>query len=47
MTPPAGPPPVDPIALLRTRSYLQLLVLAALIGVPVSVVAYGFLWVVS
>ena len=47
MTPPPGPAPVDPAALLRTRSYVQLLLLAGLIGVPVSCVAYGFLWLVS
>ena len=48
MTPPPGPAPVDPVALLRTRSYVQLLVLAGgIIGVPVSGVAYGFLWLVS
>ena len=32
--------PPDPLALLRSRSYLALLVLAAIIGVPVSAVAY-------
>ena len=37
----------DPLALLRSRSYVQLLVLAALIGVPVSAVAYGFLKLVD
>jgi H+/Cl- antiporter ClcA len=47
MTPPAGTPPVDPMALLRSRDYVRLLVLAGLIGVPVSAVAYGFLWLVS
>src|SRR5688500_14063653 len=47
MTPPAGPPPADPIALLRTRSYLGLLVLAAIVGVPVSAAAYGFLALVA
>jgi len=35
------------MALLKSRSYIQLLVLAALIGVPVSAVAYGFLKLVS
>jgi H+/Cl- antiporter ClcA len=35
------------MALLRSRSYVQLLVLAALIGIPVSAVAYGFLKLVS
>ena len=35
--------PSDPIALLRSRSYLVLLVLAAIVGVPVSVAAYFFL----
>ncbi|HUY66507.1 MAG TPA: chloride channel protein [Acidimicrobiales bacterium] len=39
--------PSDPMALLKSRSYIQLLVLAALIGVPVSAVAYGFLKLVS
>ena len=37
----------DPIALLRSRDYVRLLVLAALIGVPVSAVAYGFLKLVN
>jgi H+/Cl- antiporter ClcA len=35
------------MALLRSKSYLQLLVLAGLIGVPVSVVAYWFLKLVA
>jgi H+/Cl- antiporter ClcA len=42
---PAAPP--DPQALLRSRSYIQLLVLAAIIGIPVSAAAYGFLKLVS
>jgi H+/Cl- antiporter ClcA len=33
----------DPLALLRSRSYIALLVFAAIIGVPVSAAAYGFL----
>jgi H+/Cl- antiporter ClcA len=33
----------DPQQLLRSRSYVQLLVLAALMGLPVSALAYGFL----
>jgi H+/Cl- antiporter ClcA len=40
-------PPLDPLALLRSRSYVALLVLAAIIGVPVSAVAYFFLALVS
>jgi H+/Cl- antiporter ClcA len=43
--PPAAPP--DPAELLKSKSYLQLLVLAAVIGVPVSAVAYGYLALVS
>ncbi len=35
------------MAILRTRSYVQLLVLAALIGAPVSGVAYGYLKLVA
>ena len=37
----------DPVALLRSRAYVRLLVLAALIGVPVSAAAYGFLKLVA
>jgi chloride channel protein, CIC family len=49
---PSSPPspegaPTDPMALLRTRAYVRLLILAALIGLPVSALAYGFLEVVS
>ena len=39
--------PPDPAAILRSRSYLGLLVLAAIIGVPVSAVAYFFLALVT
>jgi H+/Cl- antiporter ClcA len=39
--------PSDPRTLLRSRSYLQLLVIAAILGVPVSAAAYGFLALVS
>ena len=41
---PAPPsPPPDPLALVRSRAYVVALVLAALIGVPIAAVAYGFL----
>ena len=33
----------DPLAVLRTRGYIALLVLAAIIGAPISAVAFGFL----
>ena len=39
--------PPDPLALLRSRSYLQLLVVAAVIGAPISAVAYFFLALVG
>ena len=39
--------PPDPAALLRSRGYLVLLAIAAIIGAPISVVAYGFLTLVS
>ena len=39
--------PSDPLALLRSRSYVALLVLAAIIGAPVSALAYFFLALVS
>ena len=49
---PAAPPPAQPVApdalaVLRSKGYLRLLLLSALIGVPVSVAAYGFLALVS
>ncbi len=39
--------PPDPLALLRSKSYVALLVLAAAVGVPVSAVAYFFLALVG
>ncbi len=47
MTTPAGTKPADPLALLRTRRYLALLVLAAILGVPIAAIAYGFLKLVE
>ncbi|WP_256102341.1 chloride channel protein [Streptomyces sp. Ncost-T10-10d] len=35
--------PPDPFTLIRTRAYTMLLVVAALLGVPVSAAAFGFL----
>ena len=40
--PAAGPAP-DPTAIIRSRSYVVLLLLGAIIGVPVAAVAYFFL----
>jgi H+/Cl- antiporter ClcA len=37
----------DPLSLLRSKSYVQLLLLAAVVGLPVSAVAYGFLELVD
>ena len=39
--------PSDPLAPLRSRSYLVLLLLAAILGVPVSAAAFGFLALVA
>ena len=39
--------PPDPLALLRSKSYVALLILAAIVGVPVSAAAYFFLALVS
>ena len=39
--------PTDPREVIRSRSYLQALVLSALLGIPVAVVAYGFLALVD
>jgi H+/Cl- antiporter ClcA len=45
MSTPAAAP--DPLALLRSRAYVKLLLLAAIVGVPVSALAYGFLELVD
>src|ERR1700712_2417173 len=37
----------DPFAMLRTRSYVMLLVFAAVLGVPIAAVAFAFLQLVS
>ncbi|MGW4856066.1 chloride channel protein [Streptomyces sp. NPDC004288] len=42
-----GTPPTDPFALVRTRGYVGLLVMAAVLGVPISAAAYGFLALVG
>lgn len=49
-TEPAGAPrtqPPDPVALIRTRGYAVLLVIVAVLGVPVSAAAFGFLALTS
>jgi len=42
-----GTPPPDPIELLRSRRYVAILVLGAVVGVPVAAVAYFFLKIVG
>ncbi|MFJ3175350.1 chloride channel protein [Streptomyces roseus] len=56
---PAGPPaesagsagtaaaPQNPLAIVRTRGYVAVLVISALLGVPISAAAFGFLALVS
>jgi H+/Cl- antiporter ClcA len=39
--------PDDPRAVLHTPGYLKLLAFAVLIGAPIAVAAYGFLWLVD
>jgi H+/Cl- antiporter ClcA len=39
--------PADPVALLRSRGYLVLLLLAGIVGAPVAAVAWGFLALVT
>jgi H+/Cl- antiporter ClcA len=39
--------PIDVVARLRSRSYLVLLILAAILGVPVAAAAYWFLYLVG
>jgi H+/Cl- antiporter ClcA len=43
----AGAPAMDPVAVFRSKPYLSALLLAAILGIPISAVAYGFLALVS
>ena len=43
----AAPPALDPLVVIRSRPYLLALVLAAILGIPISAIAYGFLALVS
>ncbi|MET1154823.1 chloride channel protein [Arthrobacter sp.] len=45
--PAASRPGLDPMVVIRSRPYLAALVLAAVLGVPISLLAYGFLALVS
>lgn len=47
MTTPTATNPADPLALLRERRYVALLVLAAILGVPIAAIAFGFLKLVD
>ena len=40
-------PDVDPVAVMRSKPYLVALLLAAALGIPISLVAYGFLAAVT
>ena len=44
---PAQPPALDPATVIRSKPYLGALVLAAVLGAPISAVAYGFLALVT
>src|SRR6188472_3074700 len=45
--PAAAPPAIDPVAVMRSKAYISALVLAAIVGVPISAIAYGFLVLVA
>jgi len=47
VTPGVPTPAIDPVAVIRSRQYIGALVLAAILGIPVSAVAYGFLVLVA
>ena len=46
-SPPGVPPAMDPVKVIRSKAYLTALVVAAILGIPISVVAYGFLSLVG
>ena len=43
----ADPGQTDPIAILKSPAYLRLLVLAGILGVPISAGAYYYLWLIG
>jgi len=42
-----GPADLDPAAVIRSKAYLSALVFAAVLGIPISAIAYGFLALVG
>jgi len=46
-SPTGGPSALDPVAVIRSRPYLVALLLAAILGIPISALAYGFLALVT
>ena len=46
-SPGVGPPAMDPVAVMRSKPYLTALLLAAVLGIPISAIAYGFLALVT
>jgi H+/Cl- antiporter ClcA len=47
VAPAGGPPAMDPVAVIRSKRYIGALVLAAILGAPISAIAYGFLALVG
>ena len=45
--PSGGPAAIDPVAVIRSRRYIAALALAAILGIPISAIAYGFLALVA
>jgi H+/Cl- antiporter ClcA len=45
--PAGGRPALDPMAAIRSKQYIGALVLAAIVGIPISAIAYGFLALVA
>ena len=45
--PPGRPPAIDPVARDPFQAYIAALVLAAIAGIPISAIAYGFLALVA
>ena len=45
--PASAPAALDPVSMVRSKAYLSALVLAALLGIPISAIAYGFLALVG